>query len=211
MPAKPTIIFDLDGTIANSLEAMIASYNQIAPRYGTKLIAPQTLKLARESGSLKELMQTHGISGWKLPFILFAIRSRLKKRMSDVPLQPGLADAIHTLKKRGYTLGVLTSNAKSITVPYLRAQGLLGDFSFVKCDFNLFGKDKALKKLVAIHQLDARQTYYVGDEVRDMEAAKKAGIHTIAVTWGFQSRQAFQQLAPEFILDNPEELAALFP
>ena len=211
MQAKTAIIFDLDGTIANSLDAMVAVYNQVAPRYGTKIVDPQTLKVARETGSLKQLMQTHGISGWKLPFILLAIRSRLKKSMRDVALQPGLAEAIHALKQRGYLLGVLTSNAKSITVPYLRAQGLVGDFQFIKCDFNLFGKDKALKKLIAVHGLDPKQTYYVGDEVRDMEAAKKAGIRTIAVTWGFQSHQAFAAYAPEFILDQPQELTKLFP
>ena len=51
---------------------------------------------------------------------------------------------------------------------------------------------------------------YVGDEARDMEAARRAGVHSVGVTWGFNNRSALEKANPEKLVDKPKDLLKLF-
>jgi len=73
----------------------------------------------------------------------------------------------------------------------------------------LFGKGKALKRILRAEKLERADVLYVGDEVRDIEAAQRAGVKCAAVTWGFHAADLLRTANPDFVLETPGELAAL--
>ena len=70
----------------------------------------------------------------------------------------------------------------------------------------VFGKDKGLIKVIVKYGLVTEETYYIGDETRDIEAAKKQGVKTVAVTWGAESRELLKKATPDKIISNPRDL-----
>lgn len=203
--SPPIIIFDFDGTIADSLGVGIDIYNEIAPAYNVKTIAESQYE-ACQNMSGQELIKSLGISKLKLPFILRKIKSELRKNMSNLPLNDGMKECILNLRSMGYELGIITSNSKDNVMNYLQQHDLSKAFDFVYSCSSLFGKHKVIKKVMKKHNFNQAQTLYVGDESRDVEAAQKSNIKVIAVTWGGNSRRMLQRFNPDHIADDTCEL-----
>lgn len=201
-----TFIFDFDGTIANILEAMVEIYNQFAHRYRCRVVRPGDLEHLR-NGRPKELLAEFGISAWKLPFLVSAVRKGLKSRKLNP--QDGIVETLKNLHNKGVTLGILTSNSQENVETFLQVHDLMNVFSFVSSYRHLFGKHKALNKIMRTRHLVPSDVTYIGDEVRDIEAAKKAGIKSVGVTWGFQTLSALKAAAPDMIANVPVELLSL--
>lgn len=201
-----TIIFDFDGTIANTLEATVEIYNELAPRFHSKPINSDDLGRLK-NGRPRELMTEFGVSAWKLPFIVFAIRNGLRDR--EVLPQDGIIDVLRELKNQGVVLIILTSNSKENVERFLEKYDLQNSFAFTNSYHRVFGKHKALQKIVTSQKLNASEVAYIGDEVRDIEAAKKAGIKSVGVTWGFQTKAAIKSAQPDVIANTPKDLLKL--
>jgi phosphoglycolate phosphatase-like HAD superfamily hydrolase len=77
---------------------------------------------------------------------------------------------------------------------------------FVFSGSSIFGKHVVLQELIKKHGLKKEETVYIGDEVRDVEASKKAGIKAIAVTWGYNTRKALETAKADIVVDKPAEL-----
>lgn len=205
--ARNVVIFDFDGTIADTLSAMLAIYNDVAPRYGCKTISLDEVPMLR-SERPQEIMHRYGVTLWKLPFLARAVRAKFRARALSVSPHNGIAEALQTLKDSGCTLGILTSNAKANVEAFLYDQGLGDMFDFIVAHRNMFGKHRALRTIMREHRFSAADVAYVGDETRDMEAARRAGVMGVAVTWGFQNREAFARVHPDVVVDTPAELIA---
>ncbi len=184
-----TIIFDLDGTIADSESVFFDIVNALAPRFGYSPIVPD------ESGELKKLhlrdFLLHRL-GWRiilLPFILRAGRARYHALASQVPVFPGTGEVFRALRERGYRIGMVSSSEERTIRTILEANGLTVDFI---AHSNLFGKARVLKRTLREQSLAPADTLYVGDEVRDVEACQEAGIPIVAVTWGLNSKEALE-------------------
>jgi len=79
-------------------------------------------------------------------------------------------------------------------------------FDFVYSGRAVFGKSRLLKKLMKDKTIPHKNPIYIGDEIRDVDAAKKAGITVIGVTWGYNTKNALSTSHPDHIVDKPEEL-----
>jgi len=79
-------------------------------------------------------------------------------------------------------------------------------FDFIHSGRSLFGKDRVIRKLINHEQLQADRVVYIGDETRDIEASRAAGIAVIAVSWGLNRRDLLASLSPDQIADKPDEL-----
>ena len=73
----------------------------------------------------------------------------------------------------------------------------------------LWGKSHHLKTLLKTHEFDLNKTIYIGDEIRDIEAAHKVGIRIAAVTWGYNSKKALESYHPDFLITEPQQLLNL--
>jgi len=108
------------------------------------------------------------------------------------------------LKENGYQLGIVTSNIESNVQKFLHANDL-DLFDFFYSGKSIFGKEKIINKILHDKRLSKDDVYFVGDEVRDIEAGKKAKVTTIAVTWGYNSAEALQKENPDHIINSPAE------
>ncbi|NLZ73669.1 MAG: HAD-IA family hydrolase [Bacteroidales bacterium] len=191
------IVFDFDGTLADTFDTI----KTIAmTEYGEYDI---DFELIKNQGA-KEVLKKLNIPRWKLPGMIRNVTSKLRKS-KDVKLFPGIIDLLNTLKK-DYKIGIVSSNSKEIINDKLKEYNIENLFEFVYSESSIFGKHLVLKRMCSKHNINPLNVIYVGDEDRDIVAAKKAKIKTIAVTWGFNSKEKLSREKPDYIVDSPMEI-----
>ncbi|MDX2228867.1 MAG: HAD-IA family hydrolase [Leptolyngbyaceae cyanobacterium bins.349] len=199
------IIFDFDGTIADSFETVLRISNQLAAEFGYPITRSEEITELKNLSS-REVMQRARISPFKLPFLLLRLRRELNREIDQLHLIPGMKTSLLSLKQQGYALGIVTSNSRQNVNTFLQLQGLNEVFDFVDSGLALFGKGRIIQRLLKRHKLNSMEVIYVGDETRDIEAARKIGICAIAVSWGFNSSQALAAENPNALIHHPDEL-----
>lgn len=203
MTTPRLIVWDFDGTLADSLPGMVAIFNRLAPELGYK---PVTDVAAARGLTTRQFLKQHGISLWRLPKLVRKYHAAAAGHADAVKLAAGLADVLADLAARGHRLGVLSSNREDNIRRTLRANGVEHHFAFVIGYPRLFGKGKALRRILKADGLAAADVLYVGDEVRDVEAARKAGVAVAAVTWGFHAEPLLRANRPDYVVSDPWEL-----
>jgi phosphoglycolate phosphatase-like HAD superfamily hydrolase len=199
------IMFDFDGTLADSLDALVTITNRLALEFGYKPTAPEELAQIRNLSSREIVMQS-GISIFKIPFLLKKIKGNLHDEIQYLNPIPGIKEALIQLKYEGNVLGILTSNSEENVRAFLNKQGMEELFSFVYSETTLFSKHKIIRKFMKQNYLSPEEIVYVGDETRDIESSKKIPIKVIAVSWGFNSREILAKHKPDFLIHKPSEL-----
>ncbi|HKM44778.1 MAG TPA: HAD-IA family hydrolase [Dysgonamonadaceae bacterium] len=193
------IVFDFDGTIADTFEVIkniaINEYGEYAVDFDFESIKNEDTK-----GLLKKL----NIPLWKLPEMSLKITSKLRNN-KDIKLFPGIIDLLTNLKKN-YKLGILSSNSRENIIATLKEHKIDNLFEFVYSGSSIFGKHLVLKKMCSKQQINPHEVIYVGDEERDIIASKKARIKNIAVTWGFNSKEKLSKEKPDYIVDSPMQI-----
>jgi len=205
---KDYLIFDFDGTIADTFEAILKAVRSISKDYGMEKITDEDIKKFKEKG-MRQLIKDLKISLVKMATINRRIKAIINKDIASLKSFPGLKEAFLELKKRGYSIGILTSNSKGNVEKFLKSNDL-GFFEFIYSDSSLFGKDKVLKKLLREHNIKSNRVVYFGDEIRDIQAALKLNIKIVAVSWGFNSKKALEKYKPTYLLEKPSEILTLF-
>ncbi len=204
MISNSTIIFDFDGTIADTMDAAFKVYNRIAPFYLCKPGTMEQREHFRNQNPL-EWLPLFGVTKFKLPFLVLHIRRALTREIETIELHHGMGDLLHQLKADGHILGILTSNSSKNISRFLKAHSLTGLFDFIYSGKSIFGKHRQLGKIVK-RRGSSSKLLYVGDETRDIEAAKKTGISSIAVGWGFMNRGILETLKPEHFAAKPSDI-----
>ena len=199
------VILDFDGTIADTLELAIGIYNRIAPEYNYSPVGETERELFRTKKP-QELLKTFGISKLKLLTMLLRIRKELSRHVPEIKPVEGMEAALREISDAGYRLGILTSNSVENVRKFLDINSLSALFDFIHSGRSLFGKDRVIRKLINHEQLQADRVVYIGDETRDIEASRAAGIAVIAVSWGLNRRDLLASLSPDQIADKPDEL-----
>lgn len=199
-----TVIFDFDGTVADTIEAGVGIYNSIAQQKGYAQITEGnqlTLRTMQPRAAIQKL----GIKLYELPAMVLKIRNGLKRRISDLPMYPGIFETIVAIKKSGHKIFLLSSNSKENIIEFLNKNSM-NIFDGMHCGSSIFGKAQNLKQLIKENNLRRDEAVYVGDEIRDIEAAKKEQIKIISVTWGLNSKEGLLKNKPDFITDNPANI-----
>lgn len=208
---KKYIIFDFDGTLADTIPVMFTIIQELAKEVGyARPITQADWDWVREHG-LKDIPGKFNIPLIKLPYLLLEGRNKLKKQMFSIPPCRGMMEAIKTLKGRGYTLAILSSNSRESIQEFIVKHNLAEYFDFVHSELNIFGKDKALLSLMKQFKIPKEDAVYVGDEVRDFEACKKIDLDCISVTWGLNSKAILTKSGSVTVIDNSRELVRLLP
>jgi phosphoglycolate phosphatase len=199
------IILDFDGTIADTLELALGIYNRIAPEYNFRPVGEAERELFRTKKP-QELLKTYGISKLKLLTVLLRMRKELSRHIPEMKPVGGMEGALREMRNAGYRIGILTSNSVENVRKFVDINSLSALFDFIHSGRSLLGKEKLIRKLLIHKQLPAGRIVYIGDETRDIEASRAAGIPVIAVSWGLNRRDLLASLSPDQIADKPEEL-----
>lgn len=205
MKTPKTLIFDFDGTIANTMAQIVRIYNHLAPKYGTKPISPDTTTQLRTM-DMHTLLRTYNISYLKLPFLLAEVKQRLHNELVQTPEFPGFMPAVKTLKSHGYEMDIVTSNTSQNVRHFLQKHNLENYFKFIYTGSNLFGKHHVLTRLFRVRKLEKTNVIYIGDEARDIAAAHRVGIPIISVAWGYNDEYLLRHHSPNGIITAPSEL-----
>jgi len=201
------IIFDFDGTIADTMNFI----RTIMDKWSDDVDFPKIKNIDWEelkNKETKKVFKSLGISPAKLPFVLKKVRDILHKEVGKIEPIRGIEKALFQIKKNNHKLGILTSSPLETVEKFLEINNL-NFFDFIYSESNIFNKAKKLNNLLKEKKFNPQHVLYVGDETRDIRAAKEAGIKTIAVTWGFNGKEILKEQNPDYLVGNPEELIAL--
>jgi phosphoglycolate phosphatase len=197
-------IFDFDGTLADSLNHVVPLYNSVAPQFKVPQVTPADIPRLRRMGP-RQAMDAYGVPLWKVPRILQAVRAKLREHIDQLEPFGGIGETLSTLSLTGSRCLLLSSNSRENVEAFL-SRHRFDCFERLVCGSSLFGKGARLRKVLAQASLLAGSVAYVGDEVRDIEAAQNAGVQSIAVSWGYGDRESLLAAKPNYLIDRPEQL-----
>jgi len=203
-----TLIFDFDGTLADTLAFTINSALEISRELKLKNSEKINIEKFRSMDSVDFFKELH-ISNLKLLYFLFKYQRKLTVEIENTRTFMNLPEVLKTLKEKGVKIGIVTSNSKKNVKLFLKNNDLeIFDFIYAS-PINYFQKNKTLRAAVEKYGLNKEGVIYVGDEVRDINAAKSAGMNVASVTWGYNFESVLSSYKPNFIINRPEDLLNL--
>lgn len=203
-----TLVFDFDGTIADTLAESRRIFNQLAPEFGIRQVEEHELDHLRHL-SLKELLAHLNIPKRRVPALISRGTGLMRGNITRLQMIQGMPEVIVEMRRHVRSFGILTSNATANVDLFLRTHGLREVFDFISSTSKLTGKSKHLKAIRKTFSLRPEEMLYIGDELRDVKASKKAGIPIAAVTWGFNSRESLAAQDPDYLFDHPTDFLRL--
>lgn len=202
------MILDFDGTLADTFPFMLSIVDQLADKHNMKHMDEADMQLLRGDHPA-DLMKIHQIPMWKLPILASDAQALMRDNIEHIKLFDGIDQLIRDLSFQGIQIAVVSSNALKNVQQVLGAE-IVSLISYFECGVSLFRKSEKLRKILRLSGVPACEALSIGDEIRDIEAAKQAGIPCAAVTWGYASHIALQKYAPEFLMDSVEQIQQVF-
>jgi len=205
--APQWVVFDFDGTIADTFLEGFRILNTLADEFGFQKLPMDELDGARDF-STRDLIKKLGIPKMKLHRISKRGTELMTDHISEIKPCAGMLDLIRDLHQRGYRLGILTSNSETNVSAFLK-QNEIEFFKFIKSSSKLLGKSSVIRHILKEYKLQPKDILFVGDEIRDIEAAQETGIHMAAVTWGYNSPNVIKASGPDYLFDAPQQIVDL--
>ncbi|MGD9568980.1 MAG: HAD-IA family hydrolase [Sedimentibacter sp.] len=198
------VFFDFDGTLADTEEVNFVIYQKLAEKYNLRNITIDELGHLKKM-SARELMAYVELKKRYLPFILKRGKNLLKHDIKNIkPCKSDMFSTVQQLKCMGIQTAIITTNSK-INVQIFLEENNADIFDFVASS-SMFGKETKMKKIIRKEKLALDEVLYVGDEIRDIHAAKNTGIHIASVAWGYNTVESLKKHKPEYIIYEPPEL-----
>jgi phosphoglycolate phosphatase len=203
------LCFDFDGTLVNSMDAAFNALQLVGPAFGCAPLTRERL-LTLRGQHLREVIQTLGIPFYRVPRMVSRLRKTMCAELMETPPIAGIAEALADCADHGYRLGILTSNARASVQDYCNRYGL-DRFDFIVGGIGLFGKASSLRAVLRREGLGPQDLLYIGDELRDLDAARSAGVGFAAVGWGYTALESLAAAGPDHLFAHPAELVRALP
>jgi pyrophosphatase PpaX len=212
MPRPTIVLFDLDGTLIDSVRLILDSYHHTMRAHGLPartdeewlrgLGTPLTVQFAdwgSDPATLEELIATYR-----------AYNLEHHDRM--VTVYPGIVDAVQAIRAAGVRTGLVTSKNRQGALRGLRLAGLEMTMDVLVCADEVDNPKphpEPVQKAVTMLAGEFAETVYVGDSIHDMQSGRAAGVLTAAALWGPFGRSHLGGAAPDFWLETPSDLPKL--
>jgi phosphoglycolate phosphatase len=198
------VIFDFDGTLADTMPWFIQGMAETTKRLGLRPIDADDLEMLRGLTG-REIIKHLGIPMWKIPQMIGHVRQIITENVREMRLFPGVAELLRRLVKSGLVISIVSSNSEE------NVRAILGSdtaklVTVYECGASLFGKAEKFKRVLKLTGFDRASALCVGDEIRDFEAAQKARIPFGAVSWGYTHRHALEAMGPAVLFTRPEQI-----
>ncbi|MFC1700426.1 HAD-IA family hydrolase [Patescibacteria group bacterium] len=201
------LIFDFDGTVADTLP--FAVNTAIELNRELKLLGEDKIDIEKFRGTTSEdFYGSLGLSKFKLFIYSFKFLRKLNKNIEKLTTFEGLPEVLKTLKEKGIILGIVTTNTHKMVTKFIK-DDQIEYFDFIKQCYFLFGKGRKLKSTIRGLKLKKDEVIYIGDETRDIKAARQVGIKVAAVTWGYNVEKILADAKPDYIIRRTEDLLTL--
>jgi phosphoglycolate phosphatase len=198
------VIFDFDGTLADTFGWFVAAVNRLAADEGIRRIEPDELEVLRGLDARRVIAHL-GVPVWKLPRLARLLRAEMTREITGIRLFPGVTELLSELTAAGVELAVVTSNS-AMNVRRVLGPGNANLIRYWECGAELFGKRLKLRRVLQRSRTLPGAAMAIGDEIRDFEAARVEKIPFGAVTWGFTRPESLAALAPEALFRTVQEI-----
>jgi phosphoglycolate phosphatase-like HAD superfamily hydrolase len=197
------LIFDFDGTLADSLGVVFECVNQLADKYGYLPVAGLD---SLRSVAFKDFLNNHlRLNPLRLYFWRRNMRKLISEKRHRIKLFDGVDQMLFDLQGRSMPLFLLTSSPPEHSISLLR-QNKLEIFSRSYFGVSMLNKARRINTLIRDTGIARSGLCYIGDEIKDAESCKKAGIRMIGVSWGMNDRNALAAAGAFRVVDTPREI-----
>lgn len=202
-----TLIFDFDGTLADTFFIAVGVFRRLSRRArSSHPTDDQEVEILRGL-PIKQVFKRVGVHWWQVPYIVYEGRKAVQQHMDEVKAISGIKTVIRDLHKQGHTIMIVSTNSDANISRFLKNNDMDGCFDAVYGGIGLFSKARTLAKLMAGQ--DPASFFYIGDEVRDIDAARHAGVQCISVAWGYNNEGALKRAGATTVVSEPKELLQL--
>ena len=199
-----TILFNFNGTLLNIKHLAINIFNEIAEKYEYRKIAEEEIPYL-STLSVRDRCKVLNVPIYKIPIVGMKIKQRYQQYLPGLEPVKGIHSVIVQLKEMGFQLGFLTTNSRDTTSKFL-INNSMNIFDYVHYSFNPFSKKRDISLFLKDYNLKAKDIIYIGDELRDIKAAKQNQLYCIAVSWGYDSKELLIQGKPDYVADDPQDI-----
>lgn len=197
-------LFDFDGTLADSFSWFLGVVNRLADEHRFRRIEEHEVESLRGQGS-RQIVAHFGVPAWKLPRVARGFRRHMAREIGEIRLFPGVDELLRELSSRGIRLAIVTSNSID-NVRQVLGPDNAALIHHYECGASLFGKRPKLRAVLKSSGIPAAEAIAIGDEIRDLEAARAEGIAFGAVSWGYANPEALRAHNPEEMFASLEEI-----
>lgn len=198
------VIFDFDGTLADSSGWFRLVFNDVAKRHGFRPASDDELESLRGRPT-REILRALGVPFWKVPLIANTMREMVARDAEKITPFDGARDLLAQLSERKIALGLVTSNAEA-NVRRILGEEASSHIRWFSCGVSLFGKAARFRALAKASGFPPDRILAIGDETRDIEAARQAGIAAGTVIWGYATPAILRSGNPDHIFESMDEI-----
>ena len=197
------LLWDFDGTLANTLSIALEIYNRLAEEKKFRRITdPESVR----EMSMREFLKAHNVPAYRVPLAFNTFLRELRRLAPEVLLNEGVDAVLPQVSELGVGQGVVSSNRTETIKACLESNKAELHFDFISGTSTIFGKERRLKKAARQFRCSVNEVLYVGDEIRDIEASRAAGMDIASVGWGLNSVDALAGYNPTHLIAHPDEL-----
>lgn len=209
MMQQKLFLFDFDGVLVDSLGVYARTIQWCLERIGMPIVKNEEDYLALFDDNFYQALQDRGVD---LEAFVKALEVYTDQAGGDYygdvrpyPFMPPILAAL----RRDHILGIISSNSNTAI------EQIFAHHAYDGCFQAILGADFALSKSAKIlhalerFQVERRHAYYIGDTAGDIKEGRLAGVITVAVTWGWHTREKLAALNPDYLIDAPEDLLSL--
>ena len=201
------VIFDFDGTIADSLPALLRMYDDV---HGRPVQRTQEAVDSMRNKSMYQIAREMGLPLWKIAWLAIRGRRMLRRHLRSIRVYPGLTELIRDLYEARVKLFVVSTNHSENIRKYLQWHDLDTYFDGIYGGAHFWSKAGMMRRVVRREGLDRAQLWCVGDEKVDVMSARGARLRIISVTWGYSSKHGLDSLKPDKLVTTVDDLRKVF-
>lgn len=201
-------IFDFDGTLADSFSWFLGVVNVLADEHGFRRMEEHEVETLRGQAA-RQIVAHMGLPAWKMPRVAHRMRQYMARDIGSISLFPGVDRLLRELAGHGVRLAIVTSNSIGNVRQVLGPESAALIHHY-ECGASMFGKRPKLRAVLRNSGIPAAEALCIGDELRDLEAARAEGIAFGAVSWGYTHPEALRAQDPEEVFESVEEVLSPF-
>jgi len=200
------LIFDFDGTLADTFSLSLEIFDDAAKKFRFRPLDRENLALLRGM-TARQIFEHHGVQLYKLPLLARYMRASMQNHMHEISIFDGVDTMLRELSEKQAVLTVLSSNASAV-VEHVLSSTHVGRFHHIECGSSLFGKASRIRRMLDMTGIASSDALLIGDEIRDIEAARQVKIPFGAVAWGYTRLDVLLQHDVQHVFLRPEMIVS---
>jgi len=214
-PANQAAIFDLDGTLLDTLPSIMASCNETMNRLGLPEFGRDEIRTFLGMGArvlVERMMDAAGVTEPSIVDEAHRLYRELAPRQRERRAEPfpGIREMLDQVAGMGLKLGVLTNKSDKLAPGIVSdsfPQGLFTAVRGARPLVPLKPDPQSVLRMLRALKANPGKSFFIGDSDIDVLTGRAAGMRTIAVTWGYRPREELEALSPDWLAENPAGVA----